>query len=369
VSPVTADADALAAANTLKDAGVDVTAGQKTGSKLLKLAESELGNAMFAGGKATAANKRTMDQFTGAVLNQGGIVGETRGTPEVIDRAFTDNGNAFDAIAARNPIIPLPQNFASNAQRIADDFEDLTGDRSSLLDRLVGALQTSKAGNVPNHISGETYQAVQSDIGRFARRAVGNPDLKMSLYDLKGELDDAVQNGLQQIGNGQDAAAWAQTRSQYKNLLVIERALANSTESANQGLITPTALANADRAISGRRAYVRGTSNFSDLAHAGNAILKPEANSNTAARSWLHLLPSAIGAFAGGAAEGLSPTGVLAGAGLAAAPGIAGRALMSRPVQAYLGNQAATSLRQGSLLADLLRSGALGSVSASQTTP
>lgn len=62
--------------------------------------------------------------------------------------------------------------------------------------------------------------------------------------------------------------------------------------------------------------------------------MKPLPQSSTAPRQNIQNIMSIIGGAAGGAAGGLP--GAMAGI---AAPAVAGRVLMSRPVQAYLGNQ------------------------------
>ena len=101
-----------------------------------------------------------------------------------------------------------------------------------------------------------------------------------------------------------------------------------------EGLISPSQLRNAV-VQQDRRGYARGHGDFSDLARAAEAIMKPLPQSGTAPRQFFQRLASGIGAVLGGATAGLP--GAAAGF---AAPAAAGRLLMSRPVQAYLGNQA-----------------------------
>ena len=367
ISPTTIDAARAGAVDTLGNAGVTaLTAGQRSGSRPLKYLESELGDALGAGNQATQANELAHEQFTTAALNRAGVQGATRATPDVIDTAFDNNSQQFNDIAARNPHIPLPQSFWGDAARVADDYEGLTGTRSPLLDRLTERLQNPAVSStalpqtgVPGAISGETYQSVQSDIARFARAAT-QPELKTALYDYRAALDNAMQNGLTQIGNTADAQAWRQARGDYKNLLVLERAAGGTTEGAAQGLISPSALANADKAIYGRRNFVRGQTPFADLAQAGNAVMKALPQSGTAPRAAAHLLPAIVGGALGGGLGDI--TGVLGGV---AAPAVLGRVIHSAPVQAYLRNQAAVPLRQG-VRRNLLRGAVLSLPQASQ---
>ena len=163
ISPMTIDAARAGAVNTLDNAGVTaLTAGQRSGSRSLKYMELELGDAFGAGNQATRANDLVNEQFTTAALNRAGVQGATRATPDVIDTAFDNNSNQFNSIAARNPAIPIPSSFWNDAARVADDYEGLTGQRSPLLDRFTAQIGNPATGSPA--ISGDAYQAIQSDI-------------------------------------------------------------------------------------------------------------------------------------------------------------------------------------------------------------
>jgi hypothetical protein len=379
ISPTTIDAANAGAVNTLKNEGVTaLTAGQKSGSRVMKYMESELGDSLGAGNSATKANELAHEQFTQAALKRAGV-DAPRATPEVVDQAFTDNSNLFNSVAAKNPEIPISGDFWKKADDVANEYKNLTGQESPLLkqtiERLKGeggevpitswpqdkqnlvsqlkaqgvsdadiantlGIAPATSGTIPKAISGEAYQGIQSDMARLARKA-SQPELKMALYDLRATLDKEVGNGLKQMGNAQDYKTWQDARSQYKNLLVIERAIGKDSEMASKGLISPAALGSADRAINGRRAFVRGNSGYGDLAQAGNAVMKPLPQSGTAPRAAAHLLPSIIGAGIGAGLGDL--TGI---AGGVAGPALLGRAIMSKPVQRYLSNQRAVGLRQ-----------------------
>jgi hypothetical protein len=89
------------------------------------------------------------------------------------------------------------------------------------------------------------------------------------------------------------------------------------------------------------QAWVRGQGEFEPLARAGQAVLLPLPNSGTAQRSEaLHHMQLAGLLGAGGELLSGSLLGGVAGL---AAPAAVGRTLLSRPVQGYLGNQAAAS--------------------------
>jgi len=360
VSPATISPERQAAVTLLKNEGVPLDAGAVTGSKAVGYIQSELGDALGAGGQATKSNAATMEGFTAAALRRAGVQGETRATPEVMDAAFTDNSNAFNSVAARNPAIPVSQSFWTDIGKIQTDYENLTGQPSKLLQQFEDRLKNPSVSptkltpsGYPATISGAAYQDIQSDMARFAR-ATSQPELKMALYDTRASLDGAIGQGLKLMGNAPDASAWQQARGQYKNLLVLEKAVSGTGEQASAGLITPAALGQADRQISGMRQYVRGTSNFSDLAHAGNMILKALPQSGTAPRAAAHAMAGIGGAAIGGHFGGIP--GVLAGL---VGPAVMGRALYTRPVQAYLKNQKGVGLRQVPLRQNALTGGVL----------
>jgi hypothetical protein len=350
ITPNAMNAERAAAVNTLASHGVTPPASMVTGSKLGKAMESELG-----GGKYSDAVAKMNEQYTTAALRKANIQGETRALPEVINAQEDKLGNVFNTVAARNPEIPLDGTFGMHSQKVAEDFKNLTGQPSPLIEGLIGRINgakpaapelpaagstitaaqfrnLSKAPSASKAISGETYQAIQSDIQRYGRAAV-DPVLKHALYDLKAALDSAIERGLK---NPADIKAWKEARHDWANLLVIKNAVSGSAETAANGLITPAKLTAAIEKQK-RGSYVRGAGDFSGLARAGNQIMKPLADSGTASRVSAHALPALAGAVLGGG------FGVIPGAlmGMAAPWAMQVRALMSKPVQAYLKNQTA----------------------------
>ena len=129
-------------------------------------------------------------------------------------------------------------------------------------------------------------------------------------------------------------------------MLVIERAALNGGEKAALGFITPAQLRTAAANLGGRN-YKRGNNEYTQLAIAGEALLKAMPQSGTQPR----LMTSAIGSAIGAAIFGAP--GAVSGQAIGPAVGQAIQArLTGRPaVQAYLGNQLAApiaNLPQGS---------------------
>jgi hypothetical protein len=139
-----------------------------------------------------------------------------------------------------------------------------------------------------------------------------------------------------------DQAAWREARTQYRNILAVEKAATGAGQPAAEGIISPSAMRNATITEHGRRNYARGDGDFAELARAGEAVLKPLPDSGTASRLASRWLPQAassgVGAMLGASAGGPTGAGVGALAGPLLARGV-GHAAMTRPVQALLANQ------------------------------
>lgn len=340
ITPLPATAERTALADTLRGEGVNLTAGQATGSRPLQWAESTLGDMPFAGGGAARAMEQQGGEFTAAALRR---VGENanRASPEVIDNAFSRIGNQFETIGARNHVLPDTQ-FINDLRTARDEYHNLVGPhaRAPVVDNTIAdiANQMQRNGGVLN---GDQYNAMTSRLAKQARAAKADPQLQDTLQGLRESLDDAFERTLQRTGNTADLNALREARTQYRNLMVVEKAATGAGSANAEGLISPSGLRNAV-VQQNRRGYARGRGDFADLARSGEALLKPLPQSGTAPRQNMQHALSMLGSIFGGAAGSAGgPAGAAAGAvaGLAT-PAAAGRVLMSRPVQAYLGNQA-----------------------------
>jgi hypothetical protein len=339
------------AVQALRNEGVDLTAGQVTGSKPLQWFEQALGDIPGSGGRAAATATRSAEQFTAAALRRAGE-NAPRATPEVIDRAFTRIGNDFDTLAARNTLRPDPQ-MGQELRTAIGDYRSLVSppNRAPVIENFEAEIATA-LGNNRGVIPGEVYQSLRSRIERAARGAAAQPEVADTLRDMRMALDAAMERTLARTVSP-DLGAWRQARNQYRNMLVIERAATGAGENAAQGLISPSQLRNTTVGM-GRRAYARGQGDFAELARSGEAVMRSLPQSGTAPRAYAQGIPAAaaatLGAFFGGA-----PGAAMGGLAALAGPPLAGRALMSGPVQSYLGNQLLPGATQ-----NLLRSGLLG---------
>lgn len=331
ITPNPISPDRLAVVKALQDQGIELTAGQATGSPRLKAMESELG-----GNVAQNFMENQGEQFTSAALAKAGI-SAPRATPDVLAKGYQDIGNEFDRLATKSQF-PFDARLQNELLDISTNYSEVTGMPARAVETVMNraAELASKNGGI---IDGEAYKNLRSKIGELAKSA--DAPTQGALLDIQSALDDAVESYIpvEEIG------AWQAVRDQYRNFLVLERAATAAGENAASGLLSPGAIRQAAVAVQGRRNYATGSGDFSDLSHSANAAMTPLPNSGTATRSAAQNLfasgPTIAGTVLGGAAGAGNPMAAIAG-GLAGAavPGQVGKALLSPLGRKYLTNQA-----------------------------
>lgn len=339
ISPFASSPERARAVDTLTREGIETTAGQRTGSKALRYAEGELG-----GARAAQVAEKQAEQFTAAALRRAGV-NSSRATPEVMDEAFQKIGTRFDNLAKATSVKPDRQ-LLMDLRTAFDEYGSLVpvSQRAPVVTKLTNDIVDAFKNN--RTLSGTSFQALSSRLGRLARSAKADPQLASALRGLKEALDDAMERSLSARSKTY-AGHWAKARRDYRNLLVLEDAAGRAGEKAASGLISPAALRGATKNKQGGRNYIRGKGDFAGLARAGEEIMAPLPDSGTAsrlsARNLAAMGPSIVGAGAGGAygAQGEGGlTGAVAGA-LAGflAPKAVGQLMMSKAGQRYLANQ------------------------------
>lgn len=344
LSPITAPPAKTAAANVLQREGVELTAGQATGNKGLQYREAELG-----GAAAEDFMERQADQFTGAVLRRAGI-NANRATTHVVDQAFTDIGQQFDDLAARNVFQTDPQ-FLQDLQQAFRRFDNVTNanTRAPFVERfmqdMANRMRTGYAA-----LPGDWFKATRSELARISRSTT-TPELKEALRDIMEAMDDAMERGLAHV-NPADLGAWREARRLYRNMIVIEDAITRAGEKAADGIITPANI-RAAAMRQNKRAFARGRNEFTDLANAGVSTMTPLPQSGTPGRIGAKMFIPAGGLAGATLGSSFGPLGTIGGGVLGSiAPWAIGRAMLSGPGRRYLGNQLAAG--PGGGLASLL---------------
>lgn len=332
VTPLSNDAARAAQVATLQHEGVDaLTAGQQTGNRAVRWFESAANDVPFNGGRGVAMNDRAAEQFTSAALQRAGVQNANRATPDVIDGAFTNLGNQFDALAQRNAL-NVDNHFLNDINHAVGEYHYITPE--SMRPPIIQALSDDLHGLAGGQMGGDVYQALRSRIEAMRRSAInGNPQFA----DALGNIREALDNAMARSATPADQAAWAQARTQYRNLLAIEKAMSGAGENTALGLISPSQLRTAVK-TQNKRTYVRGQNDLGNLARAGESIMKPLPNSGTPARLAAQHVMSGLGAVVGGA-TGHIPGAVVGAFVPALAQGLLARTVMSGPVQRYLSNQ------------------------------
>ena len=340
VTPLPSNATREQMAKYLRNEGIDLTAGQRTGSTRTRYSESALNQ-----NAAQDFVERQAQQFTSAALKRIGVQAE-RATPEVMENAYQTIGQQFDDLASRYGI-PGDRQLFTDLRNIRGKYQrDVpttarTGTMDDALKDITDRIQQSGA------LDGRQYANLRSELGSVARSQMGsNPQTSRALMDVVEALDDAMERSIR-VFNPDDVGAWKEARRLYRNFLVVERAAAGSGENAAMGLISPSQLRNATKQLHGVRNYTQGKGDFADLVRAGEGLMKPLPQSGTAPR----LSASIPGGLGAGIGAGLGHQigdiqGAIVGAAAGATvPSALGRLMLSGPGRAYLGNQALPGAR------------------------
>lgn len=337
VTPLPATAARQRLVDTLENEGVtSLTAGQRTGSPALRYAESALGDAPGAGSATTRVTDEGRRQFTDAALRRAGTGGEA--SPEVLGVNNRRLGQQFQQLAARNTLQMDPQ-FGNELGAALRTYDRVPASQQRAIvqgyaDDIIAHAQNN--GTMP----GPAYQEMRS---RLSRQANGlrqsDPTLSDTLRDMRNALDNAMGRSITPA----DRQLWATSRREYAAQKTIEKASSRAGEAMAEGQIVPANLRNVVASGNNRGAYARGEGDFSELARAGAGVMGSMPQSGTGPRLTMHTLASLVGG-ALGSAGGPAGAGLGAAASAALGPAVAGRVLMSRPVQGYLGNQVATPL-------------------------
>lgn len=340
-----ASAARQAAVDVLDNANIPLTASQRTGSKALQWLESNAADMPFSASKAAELQGNQANAFDRAVtdrvfdrsqLSRRGVPQDVNlPDPRVVREGKQSLSDEYTRLS-QNDMVSDPRlqrdlmaaqtRYETNvlpSQR-AGGARDIEQIRNDIVDKLIAG-----QGAMP----GAEYQALRSQLGTNARGLEANqPYLAGALKDMRSALDAAMQRGLLPA----EAAAWARNNARWGNMKQIEGAVARAGDN-----LSPQAVAQTVRA--GRSGqYAAQSGDLDQLTKAATTVMKQPPNSGTAARlGWQTLfnLPSAVSSGTGGLAGMVlgGPVGGLVGA---MAPHVLSRMAISRPAQAYLGNQA-----------------------------
>lgn len=337
VTPHPASADRQRMAKALEGEGVDLTAGQKTGNDALFYKESQTG-----GGAYNDIRNRQKDQFTSAALRKAGIEAADAGTPDVFNEAHRVLGAEFDRLEGYG-IQPDTRLF-EDLVTVRDKYQAYTAQSQQVpgIQRAIDDVAGKAQQGVP--IDGTWLKRLGTELRDEARKArVSDPAKAETLNELIETLDDAVERTISNV-SPDDAGAFRDVRTKYRNLLTLEEAAANNPA----GQISPAGLTGATKKMETRKGYSRGFGPFNKMAREGDMVMREPPNSGTASRLGSMGLdtPTMVGSATGtlaGAVFGNPAVGAAVGALAGKGTKLAGDAIRMNPtVQKYLANQLMT---------------------------
>lgn len=313
------------AAQEMLDEGIPLSAGQQTNSRALKYAESEIGGTPYAN-----LLDRQQAAFTGRAMEAIGAPPGTMATQENMAREYGRIGQQFDDLIFNAGAVPVDVPTQQAIMGAVDDYRQLVaqGNQAPVVEGTMQGVRDlfTANGNTPM-ITGEQYQAFRRQLGENIRST--DPETSQALRRIQDALDDAVEASF--AGSNPDMVGqWGETRRQYRNYLDLEKAITGGDKAnLSEGVITPARLATGVSSVEGQRALAQGRGDLAELAAHGSAAMKAMPESGTAMRAGVRMAASApaIAAGVGG------PAAALPAAAAVALPSLAGRALMSGPVQ------------------------------------
>jgi hypothetical protein len=314
--------------------GIRVTAGQRSGSKPLQWAESVAGDTSFAGPRARDFAEAQNADFTRAILRRVGENGEDWRTAYPQARARI--GQAFQKFGNEHGV-KVDDKLFEELYKVSEKYGDLLpkSQQAPAVDKLINEINNAK------QLTGAQYNTWRSKLMDLSE-AAPDASTQHAFRDMVEALDDALQRSAPPAA----AEAIGEARRQYRHLMLVRDVATRAGQDTARGFLSPAGVRGASTVgQTNKNYYASGQGDLTDLALAGESLLKPLPQSGTSPREQVSGILTALGATAGGAL-GMPFGGVGAGAGIVAgalapvaAKALASRATMHPIAQGYLGNQ------------------------------
>jgi hypothetical protein len=287
------------AIDTLTKEGVRLSAGDLSGNRAMKGFEDLLRHYPGVGGQAEDLGKRAHMDFTTSALRRANpnLPEGTLATPEVLNKELGALKTRLDT--ARNNTVLYPKH------ELANDLRDVqstyarrqpVGGDPNVNEQLAQLQKRLQQGSIP----GEQYQALRTDLRLLGEKALGQgraatPESN-AYFSMRKALDDQMERDVSPAF----AAEWKDLNRRYGNLKTIEDAMTTTAQEGNKGFINPRALGQAIISRSGNQYARNAGPELTELARAGNAVLKPLPESGTGRQ----LIGASMVAGAGGVMGG-----------------------------------------------------------------
>jgi hypothetical protein len=319
----------LEAVDTLRNAGIEPTAGQATGQPSLAFAEE-------ATQSGRAKRQGAVDQFTDAAITQAippsfrdRVQFEPGMMPqEKMEKLRTTLTSTMDELAARNSV-PITTELFEEVFEVAQDYKKIlsTSEKSPFFEIFAeDMVNRAGAGQIP----GSEFQRIRSQLSELTTK---DQITKNAAVKVIRALEAAMGKQIAKGRNTEDIALYRDVRKGYSDLMVLEDAAKRNRDTGFN--ISPAALANAARKKDAQ-SYVYGRDTFSDLYRAADDVLSAAGNPSGTANTLKALMGPTFAMGAAGSAA--TATGIpfpAAMAGALAAPLVRNKALQSNVAQEY----------------------------------
>lgn len=336
------DDEAARMANVMREAGVDLTAGQARQSQPLMRMEGRL-----------APTSQQLEDFTAATMRQLGSTAKIA-IPKNLAAVEKTLVQQMDDAVRGVDVIPS----AANAQAAIDVAKSYAKRAPGLkleprVRGISNEIRAFAASNRP--VSLEQLRIWRSDIGDLT--VSDHQSTRQAAHALRDLINEMTDTALTAAGRADDIAKLAQARETYRNYFGVRDAA--SRPGAEGGILSPQALNQSMIRAQGREAYATGRSTpMTDFTRSGAATLRPAPTVLPGGeRTYSQALPAVMAALSGAGAlgAGVSPTmAALIAAGGALAPSVGQTAMRSGPVQSMLRDPTGTMMNVGRTIPGLL---------------
>ena len=323
--PIGSNAEQQRLAAYLQRQGVQPTAGQTSGSNLLRRME----------GTVTPRVDQLEDLTTAAMRSIGSQ--EARATPQALRDAAARIGQVMDDSLQGVSFQPT-QAMAQMADDVVDQYLQMAPASTvvprvrNIADEIIEAATNPAAPSIDL----STLRVWRSALGRMTQSS--DEATREAARSLRALIDDATDAALVSAGRDSDIQALSQAREQWRNYLAVSDAA--TRVGSESGVLSPTQLNQAVIRTQGRQNYATGNgTDLMETTRAAGQILRPMP---TVEAGGIRRLPyvGELGASGGGAAAGYAlgnVPGAIIGGLLGATVPTAGQAAMrSRTVQSLL---------------------------------
>jgi len=256
-----------------KDAGIELTPGQATGSKPLQFIESSLASLPFTAsrqGQIFAAQRKALNE---KIMATTGVRADDV-TPETLNEVSETLGKEFENLISLTNV-RLDKKFFDEietvakgyARRLKTDVKPVFQSYVDDIKEIKKELRKKDPFSKSIALDGELYQRISSDIRKQARQT-NDSDLRYALNGIVRHLDNMMERSM-----GPDtAAAWRDLRNRYRNFTIIEDAARRGTQAERVAGDAPISGLRTSVVGADKKGYAKGRGDLNTLSRVGDLL-------------------------------------------------------------------------------------------------